>query len=55
MIFDKVTEFFIKNNILDLTIMMSMVNLVAIGLEIPNIASGCCLEKEFIELIPMKF
>ena len=34
-----------------LTHMMSMADLVAIGVEIPKIDSGCSLEKEFIELI----
>ena len=33
--------------------MMSMVDLVAISVEIPRIDSGCSLEKDFIELIRM--
>ena len=37
----------------DLTHMMSMTNLVAIGVEKPMIDSGCSLEKEFTELIRM--
>ena len=37
----------------DLTHMMSMVDLVAIGIETARIESGCSLEKEFIELICM--
>ena len=36
-----------------LTHMVSMVDLVAIGVETPRIDSGCCLEKEFTELIHM--
>ena len=34
----------------DPTHMMSMANLVAIGVETPKIDSGCSFEKEFIEL-----
>ena len=37
----------------DLTQMMSMVDLVAIGVETPRIDSGCSLAKEFSELISM--
>ena len=37
----------------DLTHMMSMTNLLAIGVEIIRIDSRCSLEKEFTELIPM--
>ena len=37
----------------DLTYMMSIVDLMAIGVETPSIESGCFLEKEFIELIHM--
>ena len=37
----------------DLTNMMSMVDPVAIGVEIPRIDSGLSLEKEFTELIRM--
>ena len=37
----------------DLTHMMSMADLVAIGVETPWIDSWCSLEKEFIELIHM--
>ena len=37
----------------DLTHMMSMTDLVAIGVETPRIDSGCSLEKEFTELICM--
>ena len=37
----------------DLTNMMSMTDLVAIGVETPRINSGCSLEKEFTELIRM--
>ena len=37
----------------DLTHMMSMADLVAIGVETPRIDSGCSLEKEFTELIRM--
>ena len=33
--------------------MMSMVDLVAINVEVLTKDSGCCLEKEFIELICM--
>ena len=33
--------------------MMSMTDLVAIGVEIERIDSGCSLEKEFTELIHM--
>ena len=33
--------------------MMSMADLVAIGVETPRIDSGCSLEKEFTELIRM--
>ena len=33
--------------------MMSMADLVAIGMEALKIDSGCSLEKEFIELIHM--
>ena len=36
-----------------LTHMMSMLDLVAIGVETLRIYSGCSLEKEFIELIRM--
>ena len=39
----------------DLTHMMSMVDLVAIGEKIPRTDSGCFLEKEFIKLIFMNF
>ena len=35
----------------DLTHMMSMADLVAIGVETPRIDRGCSLEKEFTELI----
>ena len=35
------------------THMMSMVHLIAIGVEILRIDSGCSLEKEFNELIRM--
>ena len=35
------------------THMMSMIDLVAIGVETPRIDSGCFLEKEFTELIGM--
>ena len=35
----------------DLTHMMSMADLVAIGVETPSLDRGCSLEKEFIELI----
>ena len=35
----------------DLTQMMSMADLVAIGVETPRIDSGCSLEKEFTKLI----
>ena len=37
----------------DLTHMMSMTDLVAIGVKTPMIDSGCSLEKEFMELICM--
>ena len=37
----------------DPTHMISMVDLVAIAVETLRIDSGCSLEKEFIELIPM--
>ena len=37
----------------DLTHMMSMDDLVAIGVETPMIYNGCSLEKEFTELIHM--
>ena len=37
----------------DLTNMMSMTDLVAIGVETPRIDSECSLEKEFTELICM--
>ena len=37
----------------DPTHVMSMVDPMAIGVETPMIDSGCSLEKEFIELIPM--
>ena len=37
----------------DLTHMMSMTNLVAIGAETLRIDSGCSLEKEFTDLIRM--
>ena len=37
----------------DLTHMMSMADLVAIGVETPRIDSGCSLEKDFTELICM--
>ena len=37
----------------DLTHMMSMVDPVAIGVDIPRIDSGCYLEKEFTDLIRM--
>ena len=37
----------------DPTHMMSMTDLVAIGVETLEINSGCSLEKEFIELIYM--
>ena len=37
----------------DMTHMMSMADLVAIGVETPRIDSGCSLEKEFSELICM--
>ena len=36
-----------------LTHMMSMTDLMAIGVETPRIDSGCSLEKEFIKLILM--
>ena len=35
------------------THLMSMADLVAIGVETPRIDSGCSLEKEFTELIHM--
>ena len=35
------------------THMMSMADPIAIGVETLRIDSGCCLEKEFIELIRM--
>ena len=35
------------------THMMSMADLVAIGVETLRIDSGCSLEKEFTELIPI--
>ena len=35
------------------THMMSMADLIAIGVEAPRIDSGCSLEKEFTELIRM--
>ena len=38
----------------DLTYMMSIVDLVAIGVKTSMIDSGCSLKKEFIELIHMK-
>ena len=37
----------------DLTNMVSMADLMAIGVETPRIDSGCSLEKEFTELIRM--
>ena len=37
----------------DLTHIMSMADLVAIGVETPRIDRGCYLEKEFTELIRM--
>ena len=37
----------------DLTHMMSMTDLVVIGVETPRIDSRCSLEKEFTELIRM--
>ena len=37
----------------DQTHMMSMADLMAIGVEIPRIDRGCSLEKEFTELIRM--
>ena len=37
----------------DLTHMMSMADLVAIGVETPRRDRGCSLEKEFTELIRM--
>ena len=37
----------------NLTHMMSMVDLIAIGVETLRIDSGCSLEKEFTELIRM--
>ena len=37
----------------DLTHVMSMANLVTIGIETPRIDSGCSLKKEFTELIRM--
>ena len=37
----------------DLTHMMSMADLMAIGVETPRIDRGCSLEKEFTELICM--
>ena len=37
----------------DLTHMMSVTDLVAIGAETPRIDKGCSLEKEFTELICM--
>ena len=37
----------------DLTHMMRMADLVAIGVETPRIDSGCTLEKEFTKLIHM--
>ena len=42
-----------RTTLSDLTHMMSMVDLVAIGVETPRIDSGCYLEKEFTELIRM--
>ena len=38
-------------SLFDLTHMMSIANLVAIGVETLRIDSRCSLEKEFIELI----
>ena len=35
------------------THMMSMADLIAIGVETLMIDSGCCFKKEFTELIPM--
>ena len=40
-------------SLFDPTHMMSMIDLVAIGVETPRIDSGCSLAKEFIELIRM--
>ena len=37
----------------NLTHMISMIDLVAIGVETLRIGSGCSLEKEFTKLIPM--
>ena len=37
----------------DLTHMMTMVDIAAIGVEKPRIDSGCSLEKEFTELLCM--
>ena len=42
-----------KITLSNLTHMMSMANLVAIGVETLRIDSGCSLEKEFTELIDM--
>ena len=42
-----------RTSLFDLTHVMSMADLVAIGLETPRIDSGCSLEKEFAELIHM--
>ena len=39
--------------LVDSTHMMSIVDLVAVGVNTPRIDSGCSLEKFFIELISM--
>ena len=49
----RILNYLKRISLFDLTHMMSTTNLVAIGVEILRIYSGCSLEKEFIELICM--
>ena len=48
-----ISKYLKRITLFDLTHMMSMTNIVAIGMKILRIDSECYLEKEFIELISM--
>ena len=51
--FKKDIKLFRKNNTSDLTRMIKIADLEAIDVETPRIDSGCSLENEFNELIPI--
>ena len=49
--FRKTSNYLERIVLYDPTYMMSMIDLLAIGVEPPRIDSGCSLEKKFIELL----